>query len=94
MELGLKALYLITTYSVLGAHGGSSVGVSVIVSVAVGVSVGIQASPAALVDAVQNYLEQGYRRIKIKIARTDVLRRIAKGLPYRFTAVPLPPLGG
>jgi O-succinylbenzoate synthase len=35
--------------------------------VAVGVSVGIQASPAALVDVVEAYLQQGYRRIKIKI---------------------------
>jgi O-succinylbenzoate synthase len=33
----------------------------------VGVSVGLQASPAALVETVGRYLEQGYRRIKIKI---------------------------
>jgi O-succinylbenzoate synthase len=33
----------------------------------VGVSVGIQASPEALVKTVEGYLEQGYRRIKIKI---------------------------
>lgn len=33
----------------------------------VGVSVGLQASPAALVQTVGRYLEQGYRRIKIKI---------------------------
>ena len=33
----------------------------------VGVSVGIQASPAALVKTVEGYLQQGYRRIKIKI---------------------------
>jgi O-succinylbenzoate synthase len=33
----------------------------------VGVSVGLQASPAALVKTVEGYLEQGYRRIKIKI---------------------------
>ena len=32
------------------------------------------------------------RRIKIRIRSSDVRRRIAKGLPYRFTAVPLPPL--
>lgn len=36
-------------------------------SVEVGVSVGLQASPQALVEAVENYLSQGYRRIKIKI---------------------------
>ena len=35
--------------------------------VPVGVSVGIQASPAALVDTVGRYLEQGYRRIKLKV---------------------------
>jgi O-succinylbenzoate synthase len=35
--------------------------------VEVGVSVGLQASPADLVSTVAGYLEQGYRRIKIKI---------------------------
>ncbi len=35
--------------------------------VEVGVSVGIQASPAALVQTVEGYVAQGYRRIKIKI---------------------------
>jgi O-succinylbenzoate synthase len=35
--------------------------------VEVGVSVGIQDSPAALVGVVEDYLAQGYRRIKIKI---------------------------
>jgi O-succinylbenzoate synthase len=33
----------------------------------VGVSVGLQESPAALVEAVGNYIAQGYRRVKIKI---------------------------
>lgn len=33
----------------------------------VGVSVGLQASPNALVKTIENYLAQGYRRIKIKI---------------------------
>lgn len=32
-----------------------------------GVSVGIQRDPAALVDAVRGYLDEGYARIKIKI---------------------------
>lgn len=36
-------------------------------TVEVGVSVGIQESPQALVKTVAGYLEQGYRRIKIKI---------------------------
>jgi O-succinylbenzoate synthase len=35
--------------------------------VEVGVSVGLQASPAALVETVSDYLNQGYGRIKIKI---------------------------
>lgn len=35
--------------------------------VEVGVSVGLQETPAALVKVVEGYLEQGYRRIKIKI---------------------------
>lgn len=36
-------------------------------TVEVGVSVGLQASPEVLVETVQGYLEQGYRRIKLKI---------------------------
>lgn len=49
--------------------------------VAVGVSVGIQESPSALVKVVENYLAQGYRRIKIKIkpgrdvVETQILRQ-------------------
>jgi O-succinylbenzoate synthase len=35
--------------------------------VEVGVSVGIQPSPKALLETVEGYLNQGYRRIKIKI---------------------------
>ena len=35
--------------------------------VEVGVSVGIQESPVKLVEAVQRYLDLGYRRVKIKI---------------------------
>ena len=34
----------------------------------VGVSVGLQATPGALVEKIGRYLEEGYRRIKIKIA--------------------------
>jgi len=36
--------------------------------IAVGVSVGIQSSPDALVERVEGYLRDGYRRIKLKIA--------------------------
>lgn len=35
--------------------------------IAVGVSVGLQPTPEALVDRVHSYIEEGYRRIKIKI---------------------------
>jgi O-succinylbenzoate synthase len=35
--------------------------------VEVGVSIGLQESPAVLVETVENYLDQGYRRVKIKI---------------------------
>ena len=53
--------------------------------VAVGVSVGIQPSPAALVKVVEEYVHQGYQRIKIKIkpghdvSETQAVRR---ALPY------------
>jgi O-succinylbenzoate synthase len=49
--------------------------------VPVGVSVGIQASAEALVRVVEDYLSQGYRRVKIKIkpgrdiAETQAVRR-------------------
>lgn len=36
-------------------------------AVDVGVSVGLQASPEKLVETVQGYLDQGYRRVKLKI---------------------------
>lgn len=36
--------------------------------VPVGVSIGIQSSPAALVETVGRYLDDGYRRMKLKIA--------------------------
>jgi len=36
--------------------------------VEVGVSIGIQESPEALVKKVETYLQEGYRRVKIKIA--------------------------
>lgn len=36
-------------------------------AVDVGVSVGLQASPEKLVETVQGYLNQGYRRVKLKI---------------------------
>ncbi|MBI5034176.1 MAG: o-succinylbenzoate synthase [Chloroflexi bacterium] len=36
--------------------------------IAVGVSIGIQSSPEALVQRIEDYSSQGYKRIKIKIA--------------------------
>jgi O-succinylbenzoate synthase len=53
-----------------------------------GVSVGIQRDPAALVDAVRGYLDEGYVRIKIKIKPG---RDIAETAAVRdaFGAIPL-----
>ncbi len=54
----------------------------------VGISIGIQKDLAGLIDKVQRYLEEGYKRIKVKIkpgADVDVLR----GLRSAFPDVPL-----
>jgi O-succinylbenzoate synthase len=42
-----------------------------------GVSVGIQASPRKLVEVTSNYLEQGYKRIKLKIKPGNDQEQIA-----------------
>jgi O-succinylbenzoate synthase len=61
-------------------------------AVDVGVSVGIQASPQALVDTVAGYLDQGYRRIKIKIkpgrdvAEAQAVRRAFPGIRLQVDA--------
>ncbi len=56
--------------------------------VSVGVSVGLQASPEALVRKVAAYLEEGYGRIKIKIAPgRDVV--LVKALRAAFGPIPL-----
>jgi O-succinylbenzoate synthase len=60
--------------------------------VEVGVSVGIQPSPDELVKVVAGYLEQGYRRIKIKIKpgrdilETQAVRRMFPGLRLQVDA--------
>ena len=60
--------------------------------VAVGVSVGIQESIPSLLDVVEGYLQQGYRRIKIKIkpgrdvAETRALRNAYPGLSLQVDA--------
>jgi len=57
-----------------------------------GVSVGIQADPAALVDRVGGYLDEGYVRIKIKIkpgrdvADTAAVRDAFGAIPLRVDA--------
>ncbi|MFG6492964.1 o-succinylbenzoate synthase [Microbacterium sp. P03] len=57
-----------------------------------GVSVGIQRDPAALVDVVGGYLDEGYVRIKIKIkpgrdiAETAALREAFGGIPLQVDA--------
>lgn len=57
-----------------------------------GVSIGIQRDPAALVDAVRGYLDEGYVRIKIKIkpgrdiAETAAVRDAFGGIPLQVDA--------
>lgn len=57
-----------------------------------GVSVGIQRDPAALVDTVRGYLDEGYVRIKIKIkpgrdvADTAAVRDAFGGIPLQVDA--------
>jgi O-succinylbenzoate synthase len=57
-----------------------------------GVSVGIQRDPAALVDVVRGYLDEGYVRIKIKIkpgrdvADTAAVRDAFGGIPLQVDA--------
>ncbi len=52
--------------------------------VAVGVSVGLQATPEALVKKVGTHLDEGYRRIKIKIAPgrdVELVKTLRKAYP-------------
>jgi O-succinylbenzoate synthase len=52
--------------------------------IAVGVSVGLQANPEALVRKVQTHLDEGYRRIKIKIAPgrdIELVKALRKAYP-------------
>jgi O-succinylbenzoate synthase len=57
-----------------------------------GVSVGIQRDPAALVEVVRGYLDEGYVRIKIKIkpgrdiAETAAVREAFGGIPLQVDA--------
>jgi O-succinylbenzoate synthase len=49
-----------------------------------GVSVGIAASPEAMLEEIQTYLERGYRRVKLKIEPgrdVSVVRTIREALP-------------
>lgn len=58
----------------------------------VGVSIGIQESPEALVKKVEGYLEEGYRRIKIKIAPghdialVRAVRAVFPDIPFQVDA--------
>jgi O-succinylbenzoate synthase len=52
----------------LSAAGDEGDALAPAASVAAGVSVGIHADTTALLERVENYLEQGYARIKLKIA--------------------------
>lgn len=58
------------------------------VAVRAGVSVGIQPSTAALLDRVADFVEQGYARIKLKIAPGTDVDRVA-GVRERFPEVAL-----
>lgn len=58
--------------------------------VPVGVSVGIQGSPEELVDTVESFLTQGYKRIKLKIAPGRDYREVAavrKAFPHTLLQV-------
>lgn len=62
LELAVLDAALRADGRALGAYLGATVD-----RIPSGVSVGIQRDPAALVDAVDGYLAEGYQRIKIKI---------------------------
>jgi O-succinylbenzoate synthase len=65
-KAGLEMVY----WDLLGKNGGKSFRELIGGQgnrVKVGVSVGIQENSKALVDVVEGYLEQGYRRVKLKI---------------------------
>jgi len=61
-------------------------------SVPVGVSIGIQSSPEVLLDKVLEYLEKGYRRIKLKIkpgrdiTETEMVRKAHPDLSLQVDA--------
>ena len=69
-HLMAKAGLEMAFWDLMGKSQGRSLGEligSIHQRVDVGVSVGIQSSPQALVEVVEGYVAQGYRRIKIKI---------------------------
>jgi len=69
-HLMAKAGLEMAFWDLMGKNQGRSLGEligSTHQRVDVGVSVGIQSSPQALVEVVEGYVAQGYRRIKIKI---------------------------
>lgn len=54
----------------------------------VGISIGIQKDLASLIDTVHRYLEEGYKRIKVKI-KPGAEMNILRGLREAFPNVPL-----
>jgi O-succinylbenzoate synthase len=54
----------------------------------VGVSIGIQSSPKELIKKVETYLEEGYKRIKIKISPGNDIQYV-KALRKVFPEIPL-----
>lgn len=54
----------------------------------VGISIGIQESPEKMVEQVEKFLQEGYRRIKVKIQPGNDLEVIA-AIRRRFPSIPL-----
>jgi O-succinylbenzoate synthase len=90
-KAGLELAVLDGVLRVEGASLGEHLG-AVVDRVPSGVSVGLQRDPAALVDAVGGYLDEGYRRIKIKIkpgrdiADTAAVRTAFADIPLQVDA--------
>lgn len=90
-----KAGLEMALWDLLGKRDGKSLRTlfgGVKTAVDVGVSIGIQESPQALLTAVENYLAQGYRRVKIKIKpgrdviETRAVRQAFPGLRLQVDA--------
>jgi O-succinylbenzoate synthase len=90
-KAGLELAVLDAALRSEGRSFASSLG-AVRTAIPSGVSVGIQPDPAALVETVRGYLDEGYVRIKIKIkpgrdiAETDAVRTAFPDIPLQVDA--------